>query len=351
MSDPKDTIQIMSQETSEWLNNYTLIGFTDKRGKAWHYRQSAQGAEPNHYPLEIPVADIKRRLFDWEPAIGTSESTWTDADGKTRTSTWADRITLIHPHTGFRLGEFTDGFTPHSYQQWLVDLSQDVMDASVGASSAGLLKGGKLAWVQFEMPETMDTPEGVKFRPFFLAADSLDGSLSTTHQRGAQLVVCDNTLAAGLAEGNALKVKTRHSKYSNANIADTRAKLEIIAQAGDDFAAEVARLCAVQVSDGQWDAFLKAHLGSDRPQDKGRGQTNYDNHRDALQNLWDNDMRVAPWTGTAFGVLQAVNTYEHHVKTVKGAERAERNMTKMVTGEFEKLDASTLDQLNLVLAA
>jgi hypothetical protein len=36
---------------------------------------------------------------------------------------------------------------------------------------------------------------------------------------------------------------------------------------------------------------------------------------------------------------------------VKGAGRAERNMTKMVTGEFEKLDAATLDQLNLVLAA
>lgn len=340
----------MSQETSEWLNNYTLIGFTDVRGKAWHYRESAQGVEPNHYPMEIPTADIERRLFDWEPAIGNSQSTWKDADGKTRTSTWQDRITLIHPHTGFRLGEFTDGFTPHSFQKWLVDLSQDVMDSDVGASSAGLLKGGKLAWVQFELPETLDTPAGVKYRPFFLAADSLDGSLSTTHQRGVQLVVCDNTLAAGLAEGNALKVKTRHSKYSNANISDVRAKLDIIYQAGDDFAAEVEKLTSTAVSDKQWDEFLKAHLG-ERPEDKGRGQTNYDNRRDALTNLWTNDMRVAPWTNTAFGVLQAVNTHAHHIQTVKGAERAERNMTKMVTGEFEKLDATTLEQLNLVLAA
>jgi phage/plasmid-like protein (TIGR03299 family) len=340
----------MSQETSEWLNRYTLIGFTDKRDKAWHYRESAQGAEPNHYPGEIPVADINRRLFDWEPAIGTSESTWTDADGKTRKTTWQDRITLIHPHTGFRLGEFTDGFTPHSYREWLVKLSQDVMDSDVGASSAGLLKGGKLAWVQFELPETLDTPQGVKYRPFFLAADSLDGSLSTTHQRGIQLVVCDNTLAAGLAEGNALKVKTRHSKYSNANIGDVRAKLDIIYQAGDDFAAEVDKLTSTAVSDTQWDEFLKAHLG-ERPEDKGRGQTNWDNRRDELTNLWDNDMRVAPWANTAFGVLQAVNTHAHHIQTVKGAGRAERNMTKMVTGEFEKLDAATLDQLNLVLAA
>ena len=27
----------MSQETSQWLNTRTLIGFTDKRGNAWHY--------------------------------------------------------------------------------------------------------------------------------------------------------------------------------------------------------------------------------------------------------------------------------------------------------------------------
>jgi phage/plasmid-like protein (TIGR03299 family) len=334
----------MSQESYEWLNNYTLIGFTDKRGKAWHYRESEQGAEPNHYPLEIPVADIKRRLFDWEPVIATSESTWTNADGNLEHATWDGRITLVHPNTGIRLGEFTDGFTPHSFNKWLVDLSQDTMDSSIGASSAGLLKGGKLAWVQFELPETLDTPEGISYRPFFLAADSLDGSLSTTHQRGAQLVVCDNTLAAGLAEGSALKVKTRHSKYSNFRIGDVKAKLEIIHQAGDDFAAEIAQLCSVKVSDDQWDSFLKVHCleGKTEVPTEGRAKTNYENHRDGLTQLWNHDQRVAPWANTAMGVVQAVNTYEHHVKTVKGAGRAERNMTKMVTGEFEKLDAATL---------
>lgn len=340
----------MSQETSKWLNNNTLIGFTDVRGNAWHYRESDQGVEPNHYPMEIPTEDIKRRLFDWEPATGNSQSEWTDADGKTRISVWDKRITLIHPHTGFRLGEFTDGFTPHSYSQWLVDLSQEVMGTALGAASAGLLQGGKLAWVQYELPETIDTPEGVSFRPNFLATDSLDGSIASTFLRGAQLVVCDNTRAAALSDRSALRTKTRHSKYSVVNIGDTRSKLELVVKTGEDFAAEITREVQTPVSDTQWQDFLKAHLG-DRPEDKGRGQTNWDNHRDGLDNLWNNDMRVAPWKGTMFGAMQAVNTYEHHVKTVKGAERAERNMTKMVRGEFEKLDASTLDQLNLVLAA
>ena len=53
----------MSSETNEWLNQRTLIGNVDQRGKAWHYRADQQGAEPNHYPGFIPLADIKRRLF------------------------------------------------------------------------------------------------------------------------------------------------------------------------------------------------------------------------------------------------------------------------------------------------
>jgi phage/plasmid-like protein (TIGR03299 family) len=345
----------MSQETSLWLNTNTLIGFTDVRGKAWHYRKSDQGVEPNHYPMEIPTADIERRLFDWEPAIGTSESTWTDADGKKRTSTWDKRITLIHPHTGFRLGEFTDGFTPHSYREWLVGLSQEVLGTEMGAASAGLLQGGKLAWVQYELPGTIDTPEGVSFRPNFLATDSLDGSLSSTFLRGAQLVVCDNTRAAALNENIALKSKTRHSRYSVANIGDVRDKLELIVKTGEDFAKEISTECSIPVSDKQWDQFLTAHCLADVKggvmPEKGRGLTNYTNHREGLDNLYRNDMRVAPWNGTVFGAMQAVNTYEHHVKTVKGAERAERNMTKMVRGEFDKVDATTREQLDLVLAA
>ena len=48
------------------LNTNTLIGNTDARGTAWHYRAEEQGEESNHYPGPIPVADVERRLFHWE---------------------------------------------------------------------------------------------------------------------------------------------------------------------------------------------------------------------------------------------------------------------------------------------
>lgn len=39
----------MSRETLTHLNTQTLIGYTSKRGRAWHYRVENQETEPNHY--------------------------------------------------------------------------------------------------------------------------------------------------------------------------------------------------------------------------------------------------------------------------------------------------------------
>ena len=68
-----------------------------------------------------------------------------------------------------------------------------------------------------------------------------------------------------------------------------------------------------------------------------------------LEQLWSSDPRVSPWTGTAHGVLQAVNTYDHHEGVVRGADRAERNNLKTLTDGYRDLDRTTLQTLNRVL--
>jgi len=65
--------------------------------------------------------------------------------------------------------------------------------------------------------------------------------------------------------------------------------------------------------------------------------------------LYDHDPRVAPWAGTAHGVVQAVSTYEQHLGVVRGATRAERNMLRTTTGDFGKTDRATLMTLRKVL--
>lgn len=348
----------MSRETSTWLNTMTLIGFTSKRGNAWHYRAEDQGVEPNHYDLAIPVEDVRRRLFGWKPVEGSVTASVISEDG---VDLYEDdsRKAIIRPRGAFGptdkgaiLGLFKDGYTIHDFDAWLITNVENLLDGYLSVGSAGLLKGGAVAWVQIEAPETVSTPEGVDFRPFITAATSLDGSLSSTYLSGAQLVVCDNTLSAALGEAGSLRIKVKHSRKSLGKIGDVRAALGIVHQVEEDFAAQVASLCATPVSDKEWAAFLDAHTPLDVKgvAKTGRGLTVATQERDALSTLWNNDNRVSPWKGTAFGVVQAVNTYTHHVGTVRNVSRVDRNALRVVTGGVDALDNATLNELVSVLA-
>ncbi|WP_370934602.1 DUF932 domain-containing protein [Amycolatopsis sp. cg13] len=363
----------MSKETLTWLNNNTLVGFTDKRGKAWHYRASAQGAEPNHYAGAVPVEDVNRRLFYWDAVKGTSLVTfdhpgaehasaglfyWTGADGSASV-TYDDgngmalvadgkRFPVGRADTGEVFGYFGADYEIHNYREWLVDKVATIVDGDVQIGSAGLLKGGAQAWVSVEVPENFTTPEGVEFRPNLLACTSLDGSISTTYKRTVTVVVCDNTLAAGLRE-QGLQKKIRHRKNSKTGITEIRDALAFVHTVADDFAAEVKALCETEVSDKAWRAFLDAHEPIDGK--SKRGLTLAEAHRAELSRLWNYDQRVAPWKNTAYGVVQAVNTYTHHTQPVRGASRPERNMARAVTGGVDKLDTETVATLDMVLAS
>lgn len=339
----------MSKETLAWLNTNVLVGFTDKRGRAWHYRASGQGTEPNHYPGPIPVDDVLRRLFYWDAVKGTATATFVTDDGVTTVED-TKRFPVGRVNPGEVFGYFAEGYEIHQYRDWLVTNIANILDSDreLGIGSAGLLKNGAQAWVQVEVPDNIRTPEGVEFRPALIACTSLDGSLSTTYKRTVTAVICDNTLAAGLGEhGQQFKVK--HSRYSKFRITEAREALAVIHTAADDFAAEVTALCDTTVTDRTWSAFLDAH--KPLPEQPGRARTLAERQREALTRLWNTDERVAPWRNTAYGVLAAVNTYTHHESTVRGTSRPERNITRAITGGIDALDHDTLATLSTVLDA
>jgi phage/plasmid-like protein (TIGR03299 family) len=326
-----------------WLNANVLIGHTDKRGKAWHYRASAQGAEPNHYPGPIPVADVQRRLFNWRVESGPV-LVQAGRHGLVRAN---NRQAIYADDTGDVLGVFADGYGIHQYPDWLLDKVESILDGGLSIGSAGLLRNRTQAWVSVEVPDTVRTPEGVQFRPNLLACTSHDGSLATTYKRVVTNVVCDNTMSAGLTESGQV-IKIKHSRNSTLKVLDARKALEMVMTVADDFAAEVQQLCRVTVTDAQWRQFLSAHVSDG---DSKRSQTRASNERAELNRLWDYDERVSPWRNTAWAVVQAVNTYTHHYGTVRGASRVERNLCRVVDGHTDSLDLSTITMLDKVLAA
>jgi phage/plasmid-like protein (TIGR03299 family) len=352
----------MSKETLTHLNTQTLIGHTDARGTAWHYRAELQGNESNHYPGEIPVDDVASRLFDWDaqsrplaverPAdaftmthldAGGCPAMWVPVDGR-------QAIVRSDRSDGHVMGIFTDAYEPHPYRTWLLDTVANLLDDDLSISSAGVLREGAIAWVEVSVPEAITTPEGVEFRPNLLATTTFDGSLATTYKRTVTDTVCDNTRAVALAEDGPA-VKVRHSRHSGVRLADARGALELVHDTADAFSAAVHELCATPVSDRDFARFLdviapREHSGKLLT---GRALTLAERKRDTLMDLWHCDSRVTPWHGTAHGALQAVNTYEHHLKPVRGADRAERNMLRTVTGDFTDVDLAAHTALTRIL--
>jgi phage/plasmid-like protein (TIGR03299 family) len=331
----------MSQETSRWLNTMTLIGFTDKRGHAWHYREEMQGDEPNHYPGAIPEDDILRRLFNFdvneEPLY-----TFNNQDGTFKVV--EGRKAMVTSDTHETLGVFKEGYQGHSYREWLLKHVGSILNGRLSYASAGLLKNRAIAWVQVEAPETIKTAQGVAFRPFLLATTSYDGSLASTYKNGAQLVVCDNTLAAAMGErANTYKVK--HSKNSGFRLANAQEAFGLVEETAEHFEAEISRLCSWQVTDKQFNDFLSklVPVPALDPNANTRGRTMAISKAETIRNLYETDERAAPWRGTAFGVLQATNTYNHHEAAIRGGvHRGIRNMENVVSGKFETADNDAL---------
>ncbi|MFJ5532426.1 DUF932 domain-containing protein [Streptomyces sp. NPDC093261] len=326
----------MSKETRQWLAENTLIGFTDKRGNAWHYREG----DANHYEGAIPVEDVQNRLFHWTAV----ESPMMFRNPVTkRFGSDQSRKVILRSDTGDVMGVFKKSYQPHQYGEWLLTNVANILDDDLGIGSAGLLRNGAVAWVSVEVPENITTPEGVEFRPNLLACTSFDGSLATTYKRIITNVVCDNTMAAALTEGGAA-FRVRHSSKSLTRLNDARDALGIVHSISDDFAAEVAKLCATPVSDAAFFDFVDSQLAPIEEDAKKFSVTMAEKKRDAFRTLWTQDERVAPWRGNLFGAWQAVNTFSHHETNPRGV-RAERIMTRTVEGRVEQEDFDALRPL------
>jgi phage/plasmid-like protein (TIGR03299 family) len=337
-------VVIMSRETSEWLNNNVLVGFTSMRGNAWHYRETDQGEESNHYSGAIPVADVVRRLFHWEPVsctMGYDVTALLGSDAQVWKPSAQGRQVIVRSDTLAELGVFKDSYEIHPYRSWLVEKVHEINN-QLEIGQAGLLRGGAQAWVSFEVPENFSTAAGVDFRPQLIATTSCDGSLSTTYKRVSTIVVCDNTLSLAMSERHGQVLKVRHSRHSQKMLkAKMTDALELVSAEVEQVTTQIQQLSEWTVTDAEWSKFLDAYVPV--PQDKGRGRTVAEAKRERLTAMYNNDIRVSPWRGTALGVLQAGNTWFHHEQTVRSAgHRAERNMTNVLDGRTEKHDTEVL---------
>ncbi len=331
----------MSRETLQWLNTQVLVGFTDPqygRGSAWHYRADLQGDEPNHYGHAVPVDDVLRRLYNWQAVeapvyVKIGDSFIEDPSRKA----------IVRNDNNQIFSTFKAGYQVHQYREWLLGSVANLLDDDdLAIGTAGLLRNGAKSFVTIELPETVDIAStGFSIRPHLLACTSHDGTLSTTFQLVSTVVVCDNTLAGALGE-NTPHYKVRHSKNSAFRLQTVRDALTLVHSYSDDLSKELERLATQTVVDREFQLIIErlVPVSQDvdvRPQVRAR----VENKQELLRHIYSTDPRVAPWKGTALGVLQTWNTYQHHFAG-SDESRVERNMLNGLTGKAEQYDRQVL---------
>lgn len=341
----------MTSESFEWLNDNVVMGFGEKYGKTWWPRDDRFN---NLYPGAIPMERVLEFFGRWRPVM--ADVLFETEDGKLIGDSEGAMVYYRHqpdsPLHGTRLGIHSGKYAQHDRVKWLVDNVSTMLDGDIAIASIGELNKGRKAWVQIESPETITHSSGESFRPFIAAMTSFDGSLATTYKEGDTRVQCDNTLEMFFTEAGKA-VRQKHTKNSEAkfSIQVVRERLDLHIAT---YVAGLDELLATTVSGTQWGKFLDGYVplvdtnGDDKT---GKGRTQAENKRMDLETLYHSDNRVAPWTGTAWGVLQSVNTWNTHFATVKNADsRLERQWDNFLTGKTSKADGEAKKILDSVLA-
>lgn len=339
---------------------HTLIGNTDKR-PAWIGR--TDGKLPT-YPGPIPVADVERLLFDWH-AISVPSGNFIPCEPDSIGSVMIDgqyylpKVTegaqgIVRSDDFTELGRHKSGYRVHDYKTWLIRNVSNILQDRLIIPSALTLKNGAQAAVEIALDETMhDGESGLDFWPSLLAVTSLDGSIATTYSAFNRVLQCDNMFTGIHAEakraGRQYKVKHTVNSMSENTVSGVREALAILDRTASEMTDYVHSLIPVTVSRTQWLKVLDIIEPAAKPDASKRATTKADNRRQLIDALYQRDPMVAPWNGTAFGVVQAINTYEHHHAQVRGGARVERVYDRAIRGEFAESDGKTLAALAGVL--
>jgi phage/plasmid-like protein (TIGR03299 family) len=195
----------MTREKIEDLNLNTLIGYTEKRGKAWHYREGAG----NHFEGPVPMERIEK-LFGWTALESDITYDVVLDGGYVGKRVDNEQKLYYRSDTGGRLGIHGKGHQRHQYMEWLINNVTTLVGGNLAIGQAGLLRGGAVAWVSVELADTLPTAAGIDIRPQMLNATSFDGSLASTNKLVSTIVVCDNTMDIGLSE-KSQQYKVKHS--------------------------------------------------------------------------------------------------------------------------------------------
>ena len=338
------------------------IGGTAKRD-VYGGRWIGKGEVTREYEGSIPVGDIYNGLLDWEPLavpnanlipVSLDEQFDTIIDGMPyKVSVREGHKAIVRSDTNASLGVFKNGYDSTGYKG-LMQWTQDTLHGSMTNYATGLLSGGAKFFTQFGLDETLhDGKSGLEFLPFVLFQSSLDGSLANSWSAGSLIAICDNMFAgmkaSSAADGRQLKLKRSRYGLSEARMTDLRGVLGVLELEVESMTDFLHSTVDIEVTVPQFDKVLDLVMPEASEDASKAAHTRSNNRRDSVRSLYFNSPMVEPWKGTAFGVIQAFNTYSHHGQSVRGATRVERVYDRVLRGDMAAADTTVVRSIEKVL--
>lgn len=301
----------MSHELTTRKNGQVEFAYLERDGMPWHglgtAMQPGQSIEEWRKAAGMDWAIRRAKVrYPTNPLTVHDASTYVEIP---------DSHVLMRSDTHAPLGIVSDKYKVVQPAE-VLDFFRDIAHAGgLELSAAGTIYGGKRFWATAKFGEAAPASIGDKLRGFLLISTSADGSLATDVRRVTERVVCRNTLAIALRQGEASAVRVSHrsefdpekvKQYMGLNnlvFESFVKKLEALAHI--DLKLEHAENMAVAVFGGEQDK-VRSSAGFNKVMElfagKGLGAK--------LDGVY----------GTRYGLLQGFTEYADHWVRTRSAE-------------------------------
>lgn len=233
--------------------------------------------------------------------------------------------------TGQVFGFQRKGYTPLQNRH-LFEIVES-FGSDIDVRSAGTFKGGARVWVQAQLHRRIEIA-GDTLDPYLTISTSHDGSGAPKVGLGAGRLSCTNQIPM-------FRRTAQWSHRHSTNV--VRAALNahvILGQAEtilDSFEEEVRRMIEHEVTNARFEEIVKTILpASDDMTVRQLG--NVEAQRDGIRLAYATDRDGGAFAGSAWGVVNAVNSWAQWVRPVKStSDRAERQGIQILDGSFGRL--------------
>ena len=278
--------------------------------------------------------------LDWEVVL--KHISFTNKFGNyTTETTIQDKYAVVRDSDYSCLGVVGSKYTPVQNRDAFTFMDNIVDSGEAKYETAGSLYGGRQIWILMNLSnvEGIEQVDGDKIVPYVLLTNSHDGTSALKVVTTPVRVVCSNTLRMALKSARQ-SFTVRHTSGISNKVDYARDALGIVVKYYSEFQKEVEKMIDTQVSDDKFMEIVAKVFPrpSDEEMEKPRIASNYKHKIANIETNYVGELH----SGTAWGVLNAFNSYELWQKKVRGnaLERQAKNFiadSQSITDKVQRL--------------